>query len=73
MVHLNGERLPLLSLPVNTELTRLASLLLSLDFSFPQIFPRPTQQATVHDQASMPHGGWKASGYGRFQGLEGIR
>ncbi|POY76346.1 hypothetical protein BMF94_0543 [Rhodotorula taiwanensis] len=29
--------------------------------------------ATVHDAATMPHGGWKASGYGRFNGIEGIR
>ncbi|BGP19142.1 hypothetical protein JCM10213v2_007229 [Rhodosporidiobolus nylandii] len=29
--------------------------------------------ATVHDSAQMPHGGWKASGHGRFNGVEGIR
>ncbi|GAA5968104.1 hypothetical protein JCM3765_005851 [Sporobolomyces pararoseus] len=29
--------------------------------------------ATIHDAASMPHGGWKSSGFGRFNGLEGIR
>lgn len=29
--------------------------------------------ATVHDAATMPHGGWKSSGYGRFNGIEGIR
>lgn len=29
--------------------------------------------ATVHDSAQMPHGGWKKSGYGRFNGIEGIR
>ncbi|GAA6061740.1 hypothetical protein JCM10212_000473 [Sporobolomyces blumeae] len=29
--------------------------------------------ATVHDSAQMPHGGWKQSGFGRFNGIEGIR
>lgn len=29
--------------------------------------------ATVHDSAQMPHGGWKKSGFGRFNGIEGIR
>ncbi|GAA5905731.1 aldehyde dehydrogenase [Sporobolomyces salmoneus] len=29
--------------------------------------------ATVHDSAVMPHGGWKQSGFGRFNGIEGIR
>lgn len=29
--------------------------------------------STVHDSAQMPHGGWKKSGYGRFNGIEGIR
>ncbi|GAA6018938.1 hypothetical protein JCM10207_009207 [Rhodosporidiobolus poonsookiae] len=29
--------------------------------------------ATVHDHSSMPHGGWKSSGFGRFNGIEGIR
>ncbi|KAK4046931.1 hypothetical protein OIV83_005722 [Microbotryomycetes sp. JL201] len=29
--------------------------------------------STVHDSAQMPHGGWKRSGFGRFQGVEGIR
>lgn len=29
--------------------------------------------ATVHDSAQMPHGGWKHSGFGRFNGFEGIR
>ncbi|ORY88424.1 aldehyde dehydrogenase [Leucosporidium creatinivorum] len=29
--------------------------------------------ATVHDAACLPHGGWKQSGFGRFNGLEGIR
>ncbi|CEQ41633.1 SPOSA6832_03370 [Sporobolomyces salmonicolor] len=29
--------------------------------------------SSVHDSASMPHGGWKSSGYGRFNGIEGIR
>jgi len=29
--------------------------------------------ATIHDSGAMPHGGWKASGFGRFQGQEGIR
>ncbi|GAC74983.1 aldehyde dehydrogenase [Moesziomyces antarcticus T-34] len=27
----------------------------------------------VHDDPQMPHGGWKNSGYGRFNGPEGIR
>ncbi|SCZ87932.1 BZ3500_MvSof-1268-A1-R1_Chr2-3g05400 [Microbotryum saponariae] len=27
----------------------------------------------VHDSAAHPHGGWKKSGYGRFNGIEGIR
>ncbi|PWY97519.1 aldehyde dehydrogenase [Testicularia cyperi] len=27
----------------------------------------------VHDDPSMPHGGWKHSGYGRFNGPEGIK
>ncbi|CDW95312.1 hypothetical protein [Sporisorium scitamineum] len=27
----------------------------------------------VHDDPVMPHGGWKNSGYGRFNGAEGIR
>ncbi|SOV02947.1 related to aldehyde dehydrogenase [Ustilago sp. UG-2017a] len=27
----------------------------------------------VHDDPVMPHGGWKSSGYGRFNGLEGVR
>ncbi|GAA5841709.1 hypothetical protein JCM3766R1_005158 [Sporobolomyces carnicolor] len=29
--------------------------------------------STVHDSAQMPHGGWKSSGFGRFNGVEGIR
>ncbi|GAA5820756.1 hypothetical protein JCM3770_005957 [Rhodotorula araucariae] len=29
--------------------------------------------ATVHDHGQVPHGGWKSSGYGRFNGAEGIR
>ncbi|GAA5869010.1 hypothetical protein JCM1840_000442 [Sporobolomyces johnsonii] len=29
--------------------------------------------SSIHDAASIPHGGWKASGYGRFNGIEGIR
>ncbi|GAA5864367.1 hypothetical protein JCM8547_005798 [Rhodosporidiobolus lusitaniae] len=29
--------------------------------------------ATVHDHPQVPHGGWKASGMGRFNGQEGIR
>ncbi|KAL8278624.1 hypothetical protein RQP46_008916 [Phenoliferia psychrophenolica] len=29
--------------------------------------------ATIHDSAQMPHGGWKRSGFGRFNGIEGIR
>lgn len=29
--------------------------------------------ATVHDHGQVPHGGTKASGYGRFNGAEGIR
>ncbi|CAO1635968.1 unnamed protein product [Sympodiomycopsis kandeliae] len=28
---------------------------------------------TVHDHPTIPHGGWKESGYGRFNGTEGIR
>lgn len=28
---------------------------------------------TVHDSAQVPHGGWKKSGFGRFNGFEGIR
>lgn len=27
---------------------------------------------TVHDHPSIPHGGWKESGYGRFNGVAGI-
>lgn len=27
----------------------------------------------VHDDPTMPHGGWKSSGYGRFNGVEGVR
>ena len=27
----------------------------------------------VHDDPSMPHGGWKSSGYGRFNGVDGVR
>lgn len=27
----------------------------------------------VHDDPSMPHGGWKSSGYGRFNAVEGVR
>lgn len=27
----------------------------------------------VHDDPVMPHGGWKSSGYGRFNGFEGVR
>ena len=33
---------------------------------------RHVNMATVHDQAQMPFGGLKASGYGRFNGLEAI-
>lgn len=33
---------------------------------------RHVNMATVHDQAHMPFGGLKASGYGRFNGLEAI-
>lgn len=29
--------------------------------------------ATVHDSGAVPHGGWKSSGYGKFNGQEGIR
>lgn len=29
--------------------------------------------ATVHDAQTVPHGGMKRSGYGRFNGLEGLR
>lgn len=28
---------------------------------------------TVHDHPTIPHGGWKESGYGRFNGTEGLR
>ncbi|SJX64307.1 related to aldehyde dehydrogenase [Sporisorium reilianum f. sp. reilianum] len=28
---------------------------------------------SVHDDPQMPHGGWKNSGYGRFNGVEGVR
>lgn len=28
---------------------------------------------TVHDESSLPHGGSKQSGYGRFNGIEGLR
>ncbi|TKY90289.1 hypothetical protein EX895_000287 [Sporisorium graminicola] len=28
---------------------------------------------SVHDDPFMPHGGWKHSGYGRFNGVEGVR
>lgn len=28
---------------------------------------------TVHDHPTVPHGGWKESGYGRFNGIEGIK
>ncbi|KAJ9474263.1 putative Potassium-activated aldehyde dehydrogenase, mitochondrial (putative) [Pseudozyma hubeiensis] len=27
----------------------------------------------VHDDPVMPHGGWKSSGYGRFNGVEGVK
>ncbi|SNX85681.1 related to aldehyde dehydrogenase [Melanopsichium pennsylvanicum] len=27
----------------------------------------------VHDDPAMPHGGWKSSGYGRFNGVEGVK
>lgn len=26
---------------------------------------------TVHDEAPLPHGGWKSSGFGRFAGATG--
>lgn len=29
--------------------------------------------STIHDYPTLPHGGWKKSGWGRFNGLEGIR
>ncbi|GAA5939693.1 uncharacterized protein JCM15063_005261 [Sporobolomyces koalae] len=29
--------------------------------------------ATIHDSAQMPHGGTKSSGFGNFNGIEGIR
>lgn len=29
--------------------------------------------ATVHDHGQVPHGGTKSSGYGRFNGAEGVR
>ncbi|KAL0479731.1 hypothetical protein AKO1_007559 [Acrasis kona] len=28
---------------------------------------------TIHDVGTMPHGGWKESGWGRFNGAEGIK
>lgn len=28
---------------------------------------------TVHENAAVPHGGFKKSGYGRFNGVEGLR
>ena len=28
---------------------------------------------SVHDDPAMPHGGWKSSGFGRFNGVEGVR
>jgi len=27
---------------------------------------------SVHDESALPHGGFKSSGYGRFNGLEGL-
>jgi acyl-CoA reductase-like NAD-dependent aldehyde dehydrogenase len=27
---------------------------------------------TVHDEAVLPHGGWKSSGFGRFGGTSGF-
>ncbi|KAF8672025.1 Aldehyde dehydrogenase family [Rhizoctonia solani] len=29
--------------------------------------------STIHDYPTLPHGGWKKSGWGRFNGLEGIK
>ncbi|QRV97216.1 aldehyde dehydrogenase family protein [Ceratobasidium sp. AG-Ba] len=29
--------------------------------------------STIHDDPVLPHGGWKKSGWGRFNGLEGIK
>jgi acyl-CoA reductase-like NAD-dependent aldehyde dehydrogenase len=29
--------------------------------------------ATVHDETALPHGGAKASGFGRFNGREGLK
>ncbi|CAE7086593.1 unnamed protein product, partial [Rhizoctonia solani] len=29
--------------------------------------------STIHDCPTLPHGGWKKSGWGRFNGLEGIK
>lgn len=26
---------------------------------------------TVHDESTLPHGGWKSSGFGRFGGISG--
>ena len=28
---------------------------------------------SVHDETNLPHGGAKKSGFGRFNGLEGLR
>lgn len=28
---------------------------------------------SIHDHGLMPHGGWKSSGYGRFNGVQGIQ
>jgi acyl-CoA reductase-like NAD-dependent aldehyde dehydrogenase len=28
---------------------------------------------SVHDHGLMPHGGWKSSGYGRFNGIHGVQ
>ncbi|CAE6356947.1 unnamed protein product [Rhizoctonia solani] len=30
-------------------------------------------ESTIHDYPTLPHGGWKKSGWGRFNGLEGIK
>jgi len=29
--------------------------------------------STIHDAQTMPHGGWKKSGWGRFNGVEGLK
>ena len=37
-------------------------------------FPtRHLNSMSVHDETNLPHGGAKKSGFGRFNGLEGLR